>query len=371
MFKFTPLFWNRKRHTYFNALTHDDRRRKLRDLLLLLLLAGVTHTGLIAWFEGLSLWDSFWLTMTTMTTVGYGDASAKTVGGQIGTIVLMYIFGIFLLAQIAGEWIDFRLDRRERMRKGLWRWNMQNHILILNTPDSDGERYLQIFIEQIRASTSLADYPIQIFSPRFPDGLPSSLARQGAVLHHAIPEGRGSLAEGDVASAAFVIVMAVDAQDFRSDSVTLDILDQLKAFQLSGHVIAECVLDENRERFRGHGADAVIRPVRAYPELMVRAMAAPGTEVILENLFQHDGVRPERYDIAFALQPWGQLAARVIEAGHGTPMGYVDADGNIVTNPVGNLEVEGNGLFLMVGHDRQTDEAALRVCVEPPVATAL
>ena len=33
-------------------------------------------------------------------------------------MVMMYEFGIFLLAQIAGEWIDYRFDRFERKRKG-------------------------------------------------------------------------------------------------------------------------------------------------------------------------------------------------------------------------------------------------------------
>lgn len=363
MFKFTPLFWQRKRHAYFSLLTANDRRQKIIDLFTLLVVAIIAHTLAMMAFEDMAAWDAFWLTMTTVTTVGYGDAYAQSPSGRLSTIVIMYIFGIFVLAQIAGEWIDFRLDRRERMRKGLWRWNMQDHIVILNAPDRDGERYLSILVEQIRATPSLADYPIQIFSPNFPEGLPSSVASEGVVLRAGSPEGRESLDVVDVAQASFIVVMALDTRDFRSDSVALDILDQLKHHELKGHVIVECVQDENRERLRSHGADAVIRPVRAYPELMVRAMAAPGTEVILENLFDHQGVRPERFDVAFPRQAWRDLAARLIHAGLGISLGYVDSDGNIVTNPAGEANVEGQGVFLMVSHGETPDAPALAAVI--------
>ena len=363
LFKLTPLFWQKRRHAYFSLLTASDRRRKIVDLFVLLFLAVSAHIVAMMAFEGLGVWQAFWLTMTTITTVGYGDIGAVTPYGQVSTIVIMYIFGIFVLAQIGGEWIDFRLDRRERMRKGLWRWEMQDHIVILNAPDRDGERYLAILVQQIRATPSLADYPIQIFSPNFPNGLPVSIASEGVVLRNGSPEGRESLDVVDVAEAAFVIVMSVDTRDFRSDSVALDLLDQLKQHDLKGHVIVECVQDENRDRLRRHGADAVMRPVRAYPELMVRAMAAPGTEVILENLLDVQGVRPERFDVGFPAQPWNSLAARLIQAGFGTPMGYIDTEGNIVTNPSTTEDVEGRGVFLMVGYGDVPDNAALADCI--------
>ena len=80
----------------------------------------------------------------------------------------MYVFGIFLLAQIAGEWFDYRLDRKEKMRKGQWSWNMNDHIVIINTPIHNGVAYLHILVEQIRGTPLLADCPIQVLSPNFP-----------------------------------------------------------------------------------------------------------------------------------------------------------------------------------------------------------
>jgi len=332
---------------------------------LFLFLVGVAVANILAmmFFEGLSLSDAIWLTLTTMTTVGYGDMSAQSAMGRLATIVLMYGIGIFLLAQIAGEWIDFRLNRRERMRRGLWRWNMKNHIVIVNSPEQEGVPYLRMLVEQIRNTPALEDYPIQVFSAAFPDGLPDELAQWGVVLHHGQPEGGDSLTEVDIENADFIIVMAVNTHSIRSDSLTLDILDKLSELNLTGHVIAECVQDDNRERVLKHGAHAVIRPVRAYPELMVRAMAAPGTEVILEDLFTHEGVHPKRYDLDIPQQPWGQLAARLLLAGLGTPIGYMDGNRVVVTNPAASRQVDGSAIFLMVNHDMVPSAEVIAECV--------
>lgn len=353
----------RRRLDITSMMSRSDRSRKLFQLLLILLALAATNVVGMMYFEELNLWDAVWLTMTTITTVGFGDYAAQTVGGRLTTIISLYIFGIFLLAQIAGEWIDLRLDRKERMRKGLWSWNMKNHILIVNTPDTDGDRYLHVLVEQIQNSKSLAEHPIQVFSGNYPDGLPDDLVKLGVVLHQGAPEGRGQLSSVNVESAAFIVVLAVDSTDYRSDSITLDILDRMKQYKLSGYVIAECLQDDNRSRLRQHGADAVIRPVRAYPELLVRAMAAPGTETILEDLFKHEGVHSRRYDVDIPKQPWGKLAARIILEGMGTPLGYVNRQGRIVTNPIADEEISGKALFIMVSHDRITEQGRVQEVV--------
>jgi voltage-gated potassium channel len=314
----------------------------------MLLFLMMAHVVAMLMLEEMDFAEALWLTLTTLTTVGYGDISAKTAEGQTATVIFLYLVGIFLLAQIAGEWIDYRIDRKDRMKKGLWRWEMKDHIVIVNTPDTDGSRYLHILVEQIRNTPSLADCPVQILSPDFPDGLPEELRDMGVVHHHGEPEGRVALSVTDVEHARFILVLAVSTSSYRADSLTMDILSQLQNLHTTGHIVAECLQEENRARFRELGADAVLRPVRAYPEFVVRAMAAPGTEEIIENLFTHEGAHPRRYDVAVNNQNWGELAARLMLAGLGTAMGYTNSDGAVVTNPDSNQDITGKALFLIV-----------------------
>ncbi len=348
----------RHRDTRLNFLLPAERRQKILNLGLLLVGLASVHTIAMMYFENLSFLDAIWLTTTTITTVGFGDLSPATLEGRLTTMIIMYGFGIFLLAQIAGEWIDYRFDRYERRRKGLWTWNMNNHILIINTPGTDGDRYLEILTEQILDSQTLAKHPIQILSAGFPDGLPKALLERGVALHQGAPESAGVLDQVNVEQAAYVIVLAVDTVDHRSDSVTLDILDRLKQHELKCYVIAECLQDENRKRLRDHGAHAVIRPVRAYPELLVRALVAPGSETILEDLFKNEGVHSRRYNVALRGQLWRDVVTAIVSEGLGTAVGYMGNNG-IVTNPRADEPVTGSALFVLVNHDRVPEEESV------------
>lgn len=363
MIRLTSNYWRRRRFRLYSSQTTTDRRRRILELLLFLVVLAGANSLAMVFFEGMSFPDSVWLTLTTMTTVGYGDFSAQTVMGRLITIFLMFFLGIFLLAQIVGEWIEYRMARQERMRKGLWRWDMKDHIIIINTPEVNGARYLRILVEQIRSTPQLEQHPIEILSSSFPDGLPTEISAMGVVLHHGRPEGRTDLADVDVQFATFIVLMAVDTNDYRSDSLTLDILDQLKSFDVGGYIVAECVQEANRERIKSHGADAVIRPVRAYPELMVRAMAAPGTEAILEDLFQHAGNHTRRYDIEFSAKTWGEMASKLLLQGLGTPMGYLDVGGHIVTNPKPDSLVAGTAIFVIAGQDSPPDPDKVAACI--------
>lgn len=363
MLRLTANFWRRRRFRWYSNQNPTDRRRKMYQLLLLLLFLAATNSLAMVIFEGLPLGDAVWLTLTTMTTVGYGDFSAQTVMGRLVTILLMFFLGIFLLAQIAGEWIDFRIARREGMRKGLWRWDMKDHIVIINTPEVNGARYLRILVEQIRSTPQLRDYPIEILSANFDDGLPVDITAMDVVLHHGVPEGRTDLADVDVQLAKYIVVMAVNTADYRSDSLTLDILDQLRSLDVSGYVVAECVQESNRTRLKSYGANAVIRPVRAYPELMVRALAAPGTEAILEDLFQHAGNHTRRYDIEFEDKTWGAMASSLLLKGLGTPMGYLDKNNEIITNPPPEMQISGSAIFVIASQDSNPKPGEVADCI--------
>ena len=109
---------------------------------------------MICWLEGISLKDSIWLTLTTVTTVGYGDMSAETDEGRIATVILIYLLGIWMLAQLASEYIDYRSDRKDRIIKGQWNWSyMENHIVIINAP---GKKFTDL--------PGKTDQPIQGYS---------------------------------------------------------------------------------------------------------------------------------------------------------------------------------------------------------------
>ena len=338
------LLKSRKRSNYKLGQNAFVRIRRL-----FFMLAGILilHALAMVIFEKMSLADGLWLSLTTATTVGYGDASAATPFGRLATVILMYVIGISLLAQLASEYFEHRLETRNRQIRGLWVWKkMKDHIVIINTPSSSGERYLERLIGQISGTPALADFPIQLITTHFPDGLPQKLQDLGVVHSHGYAVNEKVLRGANVKFAKFIFVIARDEGDVRSDSVTLDILERIRREGSEAHIVAETVDDSNRERFKHFGANSTLRPIRAYPELVARAMAAPGSEEVLENLFNHEGAFAQRIDVSLEMNSWRELVERIIPLDVGMPLGYIDKNNCVITNPSMNEAVSMASLLL-------------------------
>lgn len=62
------------------------------------------------YMEGLGWWESLYLTMVSITTIGYGDLTPKTIGGQALTIVIVSL-GLAFLTYLLGVIITLFIER--------------------------------------------------------------------------------------------------------------------------------------------------------------------------------------------------------------------------------------------------------------------
>lgn len=335
-----------------------NRIQRLFIILGCLLMAQV----LIIWAaEPLSLLEAIWLTMTTLVTVGYGDYAPETVIGRLSTIVLMFVTAITLLTLIVSDYIEYRFYRRERILTGRWIYKMNEHIVIINTPRSGGEQYFMRFASQIRSVPEYHTVPIIILTRQFPGGLPAELADSGVVHFHGSGNDPEALKAVHAGSARHIIVLAADESDPSSDSLTFDIAHRLTESNLGGRTTVECVSDRNRDRFKALGVRTIIRPVRTYPEIMVRAVVAPGSEKVLEDMFNYERDHPHRYDLELDDLIWADIVSALVRHGIGTALAYIDHDDEVICHPDTNKEVEGKGLIVLV---RSTDTPEVSVVEE-------
>jgi voltage-gated potassium channel len=309
----------------------------------------LTHSVAMVFFEGMSLADALWLSITTITTVGYGDYSASTFLGRASTVVLLYIGGISLLAALASDYVDYRIARRERVGDGKWDWNMHNHILILNSPVYNAEIYFRRIVSQIREVAEYQRTPIQILTDSFSEGLPIVLQEMGVRHYRGSPNHFDDLEHVNVKSACHILVLAQNEYDRAVDSITFDIVHRLNELGVVDRTFVECVDDSNRERLYKIGARVVLRPIRSYPEIVVRAMVAPGSEAIIEDFFTHDGDHPKRYEVDIDGLAWYQVVSALARADYGTAMGFIDrANGNVIPNPPASTRVVADALIVLV-----------------------
>ena len=336
---------------------------------LYLVAIGVLHVAAMMVFEGLNLGEAAWLTATTATTVGYGDAAASTAAGRWSTVVLIYLGGIFALGKGAGDYFDYRTSRRALKERGQWRWNLQDHVLFINAPSTGANPYFETLLGQFRQTDWGEDRDVLILAQSWPLGLPASLGELGVVHVDGRAETSGWLDAADARTAAAVVILAADEKDPISDGVGFDVVHRLVEMGVRVPIIAECVDDLNRERLRRAGATTVIRPIRGYPEMMVRALVAPGSESIIENLFTRHGDECLRYETSISGISWGMLATALLLDGSGTAIGYTRAtDGNVVTNPLPDDQVDASALYVIVKEEHQPTVDQIRRLVADAAA---
>ena len=306
------------------------------------------QTAIIWAAEDLTLFESFWMTMTTLVTVGYGDYAPATTIGRISTIAVMFVAAITLMTLIVSDFIEYRFYRRERIVTGRWVYKMKDHIVIINTPRNRGEQYYMRFASQVRAVPGYETVPIMLLTRQFPMGLPPELSDVGLVHFHGSGSDPASLKAVHAGSARHIIILAADESDPSSDSLTFDIAHRLSESNLAHRTTVECVSDANRERFKSVGVRTVIRPVRTYPEIMVRAVVAPGSERVLEDMFNYQNDHPHRYDLTLDDLNWADIVSALIRHGIGTALAYIDNDNEVICHPATHREIEGKGLIVLV-----------------------
>lgn len=251
-------------------------------------------------FEGLSWNDSIWLTMTSLTTVGYGDYSAQTVPGRISTIILIYGLGIYLLAHLVDSYISYHQLKHEKIATGKWNWDMKNHLLIIGAPAQQPEIYFDRLFSQLRDSDKFGQHEVlvlldtnaQHLLPRIKPILDENKAK--FMVQNIYSD--QSLVASDAGAASHIFLLAKD-EDKDSDASSFDLVYRLRKMNKDTLVISETLQDECGERLKSVGASCVLRPMRAYPEMVVRALVAPGSEAILCNLFSSHGDECQRFDL--------------------------------------------------------------------------
>ena len=358
-------WFRRRRYLRFTRHVAGAIRRRLLRVVLLFVALFAVHVTVMMTAEGFDLLEAIWLTMTTATTVGYGDISAQTPIGRIAPIVCMYLFGIFLLAQAASDLFEYRALQRERRRRGEFKWrHMKDHILIVNIPAQDADAYLVRLVDHVRRTPSLGDIPVQLLTPCYEDGLPDALVEAGVTHYSGLAENTDNLVAANAATARHVIVIADEPFDARSDAHTYDILSRLERGNARPGrvVVAEVVDDANRERILAAGATTTVRPIRAYPELVVRALVAPGVEQVLENLFTHESDHLARFDANFENLRWGDVLTSFVGGGGGVPMGYVDGE-RVYTNPHHDDVCSGTGIVTLVDENLKVEGKVVAACL--------
>ncbi len=106
-------------------------------MLLILIMSIVGNAFVFFLFDrdiqpGLTIGDAFWYSVISITTIGYGDFSAVSLGARIGTIFFIVLIGLTVFSSAIGIGVDWVLEQQYKERSGMGSHSVKEHLLIIN-----------------------------------------------------------------------------------------------------------------------------------------------------------------------------------------------------------------------------------------------
>lgn len=232
----------------------------------------------------LSVADSIWWSMVTMTTVGYGDLFAHTWQGRFLVSYPCFIIGIGLIGYLLGTLAESMIDLTSRRKKGLSKIRMKEHIIICHCPSI--AKILNI-VSELRAVKIHRDTAIVVITEQLEERPPEFLKAQINFIN-GNPEDIDVLRRANIQTAQSVIALAPTPGSSSSDSSTFTIVSIVE--MISSEVnkdittVAEVINSKSDKLFRRTKVDGTVTVEGLTDKMMVQELLHPGIHHTFEQL---------------------------------------------------------------------------------------
>src|SRR5947199_6060152 len=317
----------------------------LRFRLAFILLAIVIVIGVAGYMviDGWNLADSFYMVITTIATVGYGEIHPQGVPGRIFTSALivigvataLYSFGVFAQTLSDNAWGEYR--RARKLQGDLER--LREHFIICGY-GRIGTQIVAEF-EKHRIAYVVIDQTEEALERIRGEGrlhIEGDASKEEILKSAGIERARGLISAVDSDERAVYIVLAA------------------RAFNPSLYIVARAGRRESIRRLELAGATRTISPYLMAGHRMAELAIRPAMVDVLDTLHHAEaGIGVEELVVSPATAAIGKTldASGLLAGDAARVLALRRRDGNLHVNPSGSLRLEEGDLVIALGTEEQ------------------
>lgn len=290
--------------------------------------------------------DSLYYLFTSLTTIGYGDLSPKTPLGKLLFIFFICLFGVYKMVSMVEMIISAKQFKQELKSKGRLFMPIENHVIVFFDADCVSKYnflFIERFIDENLKSNKFKNSKLMLVNCNkdYISSLSLFLQEKNyfndkVILINADIYEQDILTRIELNKAKHIYVLGSIKNDMISDSKVIDTINRIRKHGYkSNNISAELIDDNMRDSLRANGVETIIRPTRSYPELLIRATVAEGSEKMLEELLSSKGDSIATFRIKCPSFVWGELLYKLSMSNIGTLMAYINNEGIVDSNPKG------------------------------------
>lgn len=328
--------------------------KKLKVAFLILLSMVVTGTLGFHFIEGWGMLESLYATMTTMSTVGYGDFYPKTAAGQVFTIFLI-IFGVGAMLYTIGLMAESMVEGKIRSIMGWGKMDktikrMSNHYIICGCGRIG-------FLISKELAEGKVDFVIVDNNPE----VLQKVEEEGFIFLKGDATNDKTLISAGINRARGVVcVLPTDAEN-------LYVILTAKELNPNVYILSRSVEEQSEHRLLRAGADRVMSPYTLGGMRMAMAILRPAMLDFIEITTRKQSLelRMEEIPVCDGSSIIGKsLEDSGFRQKYGLIIVAVKKDsGKMIFNPVSTYVIEKGDKLISMGEDENVKQFHL-VCLQ-------